>query len=94
MNEESEDRVVEHVVDKLEATPEQEEEHNPYEPRPHRRKMAYAAIFGILAISAGAFVRELWPANADLLTAIIYVLGAVVLGYMGAQIAPEVFKKK
>ena len=82
------------ISDRLEASPEQQEEHNPYEPRPHRRKMAYAATFGILAIAAGSFIRELWPSNADLLTAIIYVLGAVVLGYMGAQIAPEVFKRR
>ena len=62
--------------------------------RPHRRSMAYAALIGLLIIAGGAFARELWPSNADLLTAITYVLGAVVLGYMGAQIAPEVFKKK
>lgn len=63
------------------------------EPRLPRRRLAYAAMAGLLLMALGAFTRTLDPANADLLSAIAYVLGGVVLGYMGAQVMPEVFKR-
>lgn len=62
-------------------------------PRLARRRIAYGCLAGLLGMAFGAFMKTLDAHNADLLTAIAYVLGGVVLGYMGAQIAPEVFKK-
>jgi len=62
-------------------------------PRLARRRLAYGSLAGLLGIAAGAYMKDLPAPNADLLTAIAYVLGALVLGYMGAQIAPEVFRK-
>ena len=44
------------------------------EPRLPRRRLAYAAMAGLLLMGAGAFTRTLDPANADLLSAIAYVL--------------------
>lgn len=59
-----------------------------------RRYMAWLALVALCSMAAGAYLCELGAANADLLVAIAYVLGAVVLGYMGAQIAPDVFRRK
>jgi hypothetical protein len=63
-------------------------------PRLHRRVMAYVALLALCAMALGAFVRELHAPNADLLTALAYALAAIVLAYLGAQIAPDVFRRK
>jgi len=63
-------------------------------PRLHRRVMAYVALLALCAMALGAFVRELQAPNADLLTALAYALAAIVLAYLGAQIAPDVFRRK
>lgn len=63
------------------------------EPRLARRRLAYAAMAGLLLMVAGALAWELSRPNADLLAALAYVLGGVVAWYMGVQIAPEVFKR-
>lgn len=62
-------------------------------PRIHRRVMAYIALLALCAMAIGAFVRELQAPNADLLTALAYALAAIVLAYLGAQIAPDVFRR-
>ena len=62
--------------------------------RPHRRAMAYIALVALCGMSIGAFVHELKEPNADLLMALTYALAAIVLGYLGAQVAPEVFKRR
>lgn len=56
--------------------------------------MAYGALGGLLALVIGGLVKDLPVSSVDLLVAVAYVLGGIVLGYMGAQIAPEVFKRK
>lgn len=64
------------------------------EPRLPRRRLAYAAMAGLLLMALGAFLRDLPQPNADLLAAVAYVLGGVVLGYFGAQAAPDVFRRE
>lgn len=63
-------------------------------PRVHRRVMAYIAIAALCGMAIGGFVRELSTPNADLLVAVAYALAAIVLAYVGAQIAPDVFRRK
>ena len=62
--------------------------------RPARRAMAYIAVLALCGMAAGAYLHDLSTANADLLVAIAYILGAIVIGYMGAQIAPDIFKRR
>ena len=45
-------------------------------------------------MGCGAYLREIQAPNADVLIAIAYVLGAVVLGYLGAQVVPDVFRRR
>ena len=63
-------------------------------PRIHRRIMAYVALLGLCSMGCGAYLREIQAPNADVLIAVAYVLGAVVLGYLGAQVVPDVFKRR
>lgn len=58
----------------------------------HPRTVARA--LGLLVVAAGAYLRPVEPAAADVLIAIAYGLAGVVLGYMGAQIAPQVFQRR
>ena len=59
-----------------------------------RRRMAYIALMALCGIAVGLFVREIAAPNADVLVAVVYALAAVVLGYLGAQVAPDVFRRR
>ena len=64
------------------------------EPRLPRRRIAYAATVAIITITAAAYKYPITEPNAGIVTVGLYVLGSAVLGYLGAQIAPDVFQRK
>jgi len=66
------------------------------EPRLARRRMAYAAVAGILTSIGASFVLPLAAPNADIVSTAIMTLGAGWITYMGVQATPEIltaFKK-
>lgn len=69
---------------------------NPPQQRMARRRMAYAAVAGILAAAGAAFVYPLTAPNADIVSTSIMTLGAGWITYMGVQATPDIltaFKK-
>lgn len=70
-----------------------DEQQTPPAPRLARRRIAYVMTGLLCAVSCGAFFRELAEPNADIVMACIYAAAAIVLGYMGVQAAPDVFRR-
>lgn len=58
-----------------------------------RRRIAYASCGGLLAEIPVAALVELTTPQADVLIAIAYCLAFAVGAYMGAQVAPDVFRR-
>ncbi len=59
-----------------------------------RRRIAYVSTGALCGMAIGGFVAEIAEPNADLLIALAYVFGAVVGMYFGAQVAPDVFRRR
>jgi len=75
---------------------EEAEAASPPQQRLARRRMAYAAVAGVLAAGGAAFVYPLTAPNADIVSTSIMTLGAGWITYMGVQATPEIltaFKK-
>lgn len=71
-----------------------DEQQSPPAPRIARRRIAYVCTGALCGTVAAAFAFPLDEPNADIVIAGVYMFAAVVGGYMGAQIAPEVFKRR
>lgn len=69
---------------------------SPPQQRIARRRMAYAAVAGILVAIGVAFLLPLTAPNADIVSTGIMTLGAGWITYMGVQATPDIltaFKK-
>lgn len=55
-----------------------------------RRRMAYAAVAGILATIAAAYIHPLSEPNASIVSAAVGWLAWGWLTYMGVQVAPDI----
>lgn len=61
----------------------------------HRRRMAYAALGGLLGIAARAAIGDAIPAaNEGILGTVVYSLAAVVGAYMGFAVADDVWRSR
>lgn len=68
-------------------------EETPNPPKMARRAIALLATGALCGMTLGAYFHPLSTENAGLLGTLSYTFAAIVLGYMGAQVAPDVFKK-
>lgn len=61
----------------------------------HRRRMAYAALGGVLGIASRAAFGDAIPAaNEGILGGALWALAAVVGAYMGFAVADDVFRSR
>lgn len=56
----------------------------------HRRRFAYMSFIVLCAIGAGALLKKLDPPNADVLAGICYMLGLIIMTYIGAATVSDV----
>lgn len=56
----------------------------------HRRRFAYMSFIVLCLIASGALMQELKAPNADVLAGICYMLGLIIMTYIGAATVSDI----